>query len=426
VNAAESSGQPLEVLLVGLPALERLLDDPALAALRERVSVRARLEPLSAAETAAYLRRRVDAATGDGSSLFPRSTCDAIAQRAGGVPRRINAVAAEALERARAAGASVVQIEDVMGAAPRSHVTAAPAPLPAIAPAPPPASARVAPPAIAPAPPTSPAITPAPPARKPAPTPAAHAVTPPPRPDPAPEPAPPPIASQDSAAWVARFLGDKGPIQIGSLAEAEAEPMPREEPFDSTVEAAPRPKAKSSAPKPGRRASRKPRSVAAPAIAAALVAVGLAAFVFLLVRAGGIVRGGAKPGAQKATFAPAPAPAAAQGARSRRARVHGAVTIDSTSYAVEAVATARGPFSIDVGGANDLPSALVERDRVQALTGIQTWVATAPAGAAAPYRIVVGAFRSRARAAGAAQMLLRSRTLGAATVVPLPGASERE
>jgi hypothetical protein len=247
-------------------------------------------------------------------------------------------------------------------------------------------------------------------------------VPPPALPAPAPEPVP--IASQDRDAWVARFLGDKGPIQIGS--RAEVDPMPREGPEPATGAKAP-PKPGRPASKAGARAPRRPSRGPGQAIAAAaLVGVGLVAFVFMLVRAGAIARGGGKSGATRATYAPARPMSQAPETRPRRARVRSSAVSDSASYGVEAVASGRGPFSIDVGGANDLQSALMERDRVQALTGIQTWVATAPTGDGQAYRIVVGAFRSRDRAEAAARMLLRSQTLGTATVVPLPRASERE
>ncbi|HEY6866085.1 MAG TPA: AAA family ATPase, partial [Candidatus Eisenbacteria bacterium] len=117
VNAAQQAGQPLEVMLIGLPALESLLEAPALAAMRQRISVRARLEPLSAGETRRYLRHRVGAAGGDGSSLFPRKTCLAIAGLTGGLPRRINALASEALRLARAAGQAAVAPDHVQAAA---------------------------------------------------------------------------------------------------------------------------------------------------------------------------------------------------------------------------------------------------------------------------------------------------------------------
>jgi hypothetical protein len=58
------------------------------------------------------------------------------------------------------------------------------------------------------------------------------------------------------------------------------------------------------------------------------------------------------------------------------------------------------------------------------LTGFEGWVVTAPDGGG-PYRIVLGAYRSHARATSAADMLLRSKTLRDVTVVPLPPRSER-
>jgi len=61
VNAAQRVQHPMEVMLIGLPSLEVLFDNPALGALRQRVSVRARIEPLTEAETRRYLRHRAGA-----------------------------------------------------------------------------------------------------------------------------------------------------------------------------------------------------------------------------------------------------------------------------------------------------------------------------------------------------------------------------
>ena len=117
VNAAQQARRPFEVLLIGLPALEARLGDPALAALRQRVSLHTRLDPLTAAETQRYLHHRVAAAGGDGPSLFSRKTCRDIAGRTRGVPRQINALAAEALRVARVAGDQTVGAEHVRAAA---------------------------------------------------------------------------------------------------------------------------------------------------------------------------------------------------------------------------------------------------------------------------------------------------------------------
>ncbi|HTO91728.1 MAG TPA: AAA family ATPase, partial [Candidatus Sulfotelmatobacter sp.] len=109
VSAAQQAGCRIEVLLLGPPALEERLEQPALAPLRQRVSVRAHLAPLSAGEARRYIRHRLAAAGLDGAKIFPRKTCAEIAAQSCGVPREINALAAEALRVARAAGSAAVE-----------------------------------------------------------------------------------------------------------------------------------------------------------------------------------------------------------------------------------------------------------------------------------------------------------------------------
>src|SRR5205085_2897056 len=104
VDAARRTRRAVEVLLLGLPALEARLGDPSLAALRQRISVRVKLQPLSAGEARRYIRYRVAAAGDDRSNLFPRKTCAEIIEHSGGVPRAINVLAAEALRLASGAG----------------------------------------------------------------------------------------------------------------------------------------------------------------------------------------------------------------------------------------------------------------------------------------------------------------------------------
>jgi len=116
-NAAQLARCPLEILLAGLPTLEATLDDPKLAALCQRISVRAKLEPLSPGETRRYVRHRVNATGGDGSAMFPRKTCAEIAALSGGVPRRINTLAAEAWRRVRESRLSTVEARHVRDAA---------------------------------------------------------------------------------------------------------------------------------------------------------------------------------------------------------------------------------------------------------------------------------------------------------------------
>src|SRR5262245_3890289 len=96
VNTAQSARRPLEVLLIGLPALEARLDQPEFVTLRQRVSVHARIAALTPAETRSYLHHRVSAVGGNGPTLFTKKICRDIASRTRGVPRQINTLAAEA------------------------------------------------------------------------------------------------------------------------------------------------------------------------------------------------------------------------------------------------------------------------------------------------------------------------------------------
>jgi type II secretory pathway predicted ATPase ExeA len=491
VNAAQQVRRPLEVLLLGLPALEARLDQPALAALRQRISVHATIEPLSPAETRRYLHHRVTAVGGDGPSLFSRKVCREIAARTGGVPRQINALATESLRVLRAWGDQTVGSEHVQTAAaslggfaptgdledsadagaedatpsPRASAKstapesparpvappAAPVakpPVPAAAPNPAPIVAKPPPPKVAPAVPAVPAA-PAEPAPK---VEAAVRAPAPPAPRFAPmeeyePPTPPPLANHDPHEWVARFVGDKGPLQLSSrvLPESnwEAEPseaIDAESP--NPAEAAPKPRGPGRArPRSRSRHRGRPRVV----VTAALAVLVVAAAVLLVMRSGVLVRShdGHTAAATNTAAAPGDAgkassvagPVAGLVPSSERAKSSGAAKSGSRSEsspsAVERrgedpARRTRGPFGLDVGGYRDLESAYERRDRLQELTGFQGWVVPAPSGSDRPYRIVLGAYRSRERATGAANMLLRSRTLSDVTVVPLPPRSERQ
>jgi len=163
------------------------------------------------------------------------------------------------------------------------------------------------------------------------------------------------------------------------------------------------------------------------ALLAALVVVGAVA---LMMRAGSLARSRSAQNAAVVTTAEPPKPDskesstgapkagshAAVPSRPPRVNEHGQVGSSSRS---------RGPYTLDVGGYSDYGTALDQRDRMQQLTGFEGWVVDAADGGSKPYRIVLGAYRSEERATGAANMLMRSRTLHDVTVVPLPPRNTR-
>lgn len=499
-NVAHQAGHPLEILLLGLPGLDARLDEGSLTALRQRVAVRAKVAPLAPPDVRRYLQHRAGATGVDGVATFPKKTCREIAARTGGVPRRINVLAAESLRVARAWGDTAVGIEHVQtaaaslggfipvslpdesdpgedipavrvlpakpqglaGAKPPARVdgvagaaSGKPAPaaastqpaapavtskaVPAESASPVPATVSAGTKAAPPAPPT-PVAAKAPGAPMPASRPAA--VTP------ASSPAAPPkaaamsstpvedleegepvvitpsTATQDPQEWIARFVGDKGPLQIGSHSVAEEpwiDPVLLEQAAaaDDAGET-PRPRARRSA---APRSSRRHRPVLVPVVLAVIVVV-LA--VVLLVRAGVLARQSASrsPAAsggrvKTSSVEPAAPPAPAMiAATPERASAPTSEPPAPTADPSTRLPAARR-YTIEVARGLDYAAAIAERDRLASLTGIRGWV-IAPEGGGSDHHVVLGIFSVPERAQGAARMLVKSQTLSAATVIPMP------
>jgi general secretion pathway protein A len=87
----------MQIVLCGQPELSRRLARPDLRQLRQRITVRYTLPPLTEVETAAYVRHRLWVAGSDGSVAFSASAIRAIQRYAQGCPRLINAVCDNAL-----------------------------------------------------------------------------------------------------------------------------------------------------------------------------------------------------------------------------------------------------------------------------------------------------------------------------------------
>lgn len=82
----------LQIALIGQPELREKLDDPGLRQLRQRITVRYHLAPLSRDETEAYIHWRLQVAGGGPRPSFDRWAVRRIFRYSGGVPRLINAV----------------------------------------------------------------------------------------------------------------------------------------------------------------------------------------------------------------------------------------------------------------------------------------------------------------------------------------------
>jgi general secretion pathway protein A len=96
-NLETSRDKLIQILLLGQPELDRKLDGQALRQLRQRISVRWKLDPLSDAETRAYVRHRLSVAAGEPKDLFSEAALREIHLRTGGIPRLVNQLCDRAL-----------------------------------------------------------------------------------------------------------------------------------------------------------------------------------------------------------------------------------------------------------------------------------------------------------------------------------------
>jgi general secretion pathway protein A len=87
----------LQIVLMGQPELRDRLNDPALRQLRQRITVRYHLEPLTRQELAEYLRHRIHVSGGNGAPSFTGLALWRIHRYSKGIPRLINALADKCL-----------------------------------------------------------------------------------------------------------------------------------------------------------------------------------------------------------------------------------------------------------------------------------------------------------------------------------------
>lgn len=116
LNLETETEKLLRIVLVGQPQLRKLLLDPALAQLNQRITLRWHLGPLSYRETVAYVAHRLAVASGGRAPpLFTPPALRFLHSVSGGIPRLVNMVASRGLlvafvaRRARVDRRSVVR-----------------------------------------------------------------------------------------------------------------------------------------------------------------------------------------------------------------------------------------------------------------------------------------------------------------------------
>ena len=116
-NLETASSKLIQILLLGQPELDTKLDSTGLRQLRQRISVRWTLKPMSAKETAAYVRHRLRVAAGGRRELFDDGALREIYRRTRGVPRLVNVLCDRSLLAAYGNGVPTVDAAQVRGAA---------------------------------------------------------------------------------------------------------------------------------------------------------------------------------------------------------------------------------------------------------------------------------------------------------------------
>ncbi len=116
--ALEADGtKVLKLLMLGQPALNRVLESPRMIELVRQAPPRFSLRPLSEDQTAAYVAHRLRAAgASNPDELMPHTLMRTIHACTNGVPSRINVLCEVALRTAAAQARSAVTVEAIEGA----------------------------------------------------------------------------------------------------------------------------------------------------------------------------------------------------------------------------------------------------------------------------------------------------------------------
>jgi general secretion pathway protein A len=119
MNFETNSEKLLQVILCGQPELQDTLNHPRLRQLKQRISLRCRVNRLSVFEINKYIRFRLRRAGAENVNLFDPAAVKLIGQVSQGIPRIINNICDNALLYGYAAGSEIISreiVEEVIAA----------------------------------------------------------------------------------------------------------------------------------------------------------------------------------------------------------------------------------------------------------------------------------------------------------------------
>ncbi|HET9846357.1 MAG TPA: AAA family ATPase [Nitrospira sp.] len=89
-NLETATEKLLQLVLVGQPELDALLNRSELRQVRDRIVLRARIAPLTKKESEDYIDHRLSLVRGEPRAVFSQQALDRIVKSANGIPRRLN------------------------------------------------------------------------------------------------------------------------------------------------------------------------------------------------------------------------------------------------------------------------------------------------------------------------------------------------
>jgi general secretion pathway protein A len=107
-NLETPTSKLLQIMLVGQPELDEMLDRNDLRQLKQRVALRHRLRPFDAEELEHYIQERMRLAGYTGKEIFKRAARRELMRATGGIPRLINNICDSALLSAYAQGEKTI------------------------------------------------------------------------------------------------------------------------------------------------------------------------------------------------------------------------------------------------------------------------------------------------------------------------------
>lgn len=96
-NLETAKEKLIQIVLIGQPEFEEMLSKHALRQINQRIAIRSVILPLTTAESAAYIRHRLQKAGAESETIFSRWAVRKIIKEAEGVPRKINIICDNAL-----------------------------------------------------------------------------------------------------------------------------------------------------------------------------------------------------------------------------------------------------------------------------------------------------------------------------------------